>query len=144
MNDLEQLIKDNTGKCECGKEFVAWQHNWDGAYELKKCRECTQKDKEAEEKLYQDAVTKGKPSITLTEEVEGWKYKGRFFENPEYHVEVGNIDDKIRKARKEGIKEMIWDRVEFEALRYFISILGYKAGKKNVIFMGVKHRVRLT
>ena len=142
MDDLQQLIKDNTGKCECGKEFVAWELNWDGAYELKKCRDCTKKAKEAAEELYKSAIKKGKPVITLTGEVEGWKYKGKFYDNPEYHLEVGKIDDKIRAAKKQGIKIMKWDIVEYEVLRYFMKMCGFYTLKKNFTYRGIKHRLK--
>ena len=100
----DELIKENTGKCEaCGDSFIAFEMNWDGAYEKDTCPKCYEKKKQEEEKHAQLVQTLGTPIYR------GENIALRLYENEIYMDEnYDEMDEEIANGfvDKNRIKEI--------------------------------------
>lgn len=124
-------------------ELGNWQHT---------CNKCRKKAEKLERARINKIKKEGKP-ITGQNGILGWKLGKEEVFNCDYpytedfkDINTSNIDDLIRNIKRENFgKKMtiLWHPILYEILLYFIYFVGGFGsffGKKEIDYMGVKHK----
>ncbi len=106
------------------------------------------KQLEKKEKKRQEKIKKYGRIVKGLNGILGWKLGREELINYDYqfpvaykNINTSNIDDVIRKLKRDNIKSILWNPILYEIIINFCVFCGLspKLLKKEFVFMGVKH-----